>query len=147
MTTNIIIHKMQSALGANPNGLTFGDCREQMKTDLLNTLTDIINKKSDHPRPYFILVHAKLDPAHPGGRVIKEKIIILDRPPDTRYLGTMLFWVDNKNADAEMVWNLPLDIPTPGILHTVPGNNHRVQGARSIMDSVKGLPVINRSLN
>jgi hypothetical protein len=118
-----------------------------MKSDLLETLTKIINRKSDHPRPYYILVYANIDMSRPGGHVIKERVILLDRPPDTRYFGTILFRIDNRRGDAEMVWNLPLDIPTPGILYTVPGKQVEIAGARTIADSVKGLPVINRRLN
>ena len=146
MSQQIIIKKLQSKLDVSPSGLTFGDVREQMKRDLLDTLTDVINRKSNHPRPYYILVHAKLDPAN-GKNAIKERIILLDRQPDIKYLGTLLFRIDNKHADAEMIWNLPLDIPTPGIFHVEPAKRKEVKGAVSIADSSKGLPIINRRMN
>lgn len=147
MTTQIIIKKMQNIIGVQPSRLTFGDVREQMSKDLLSILTEVINKKSDYKKPYFILVYSNIDMGVPGGKTIKEKIIILPQAPRTRYLGTILFRIDNRLGDAEMIYNLPLDIPTPGILHTEHGKNHQVQGAVSIVDSVKGLPVFNRSLN
>ena len=147
MTTEIIIKKMHNIIGDNPSRLTFGGVREQMARDLLSNLTEVINKKSDYKKPYFILVYSNIDMSVPGGKAIKERIIILPQAPDTRYLGTLLFRIDNRLGDAEMIYNLPLDIPTPGILHTERSGAKAVNGAASVLDSAKQLPIINRSLD
>ena len=146
MTTQIIIKKLHEAVDVPHGTLTFGDARDQMAKDLLDTLTDVINRKSDHPTPYYILVHAKIDPANPSGHMIKERVILMDHVPRERYIGTMLFRIDNKHADAEMVWNLPLDIP--GLpFEGERGKIHRVQGAVSIPESAIGMPIFNRRLH
>jgi len=147
MTTEIIIKKMHNIIGDNPSRLTFGGVREQMSRDLLSNLTEVINRKSDYPKPYWLMVYANIDMGVPGGKVIKERIIILPQAPDTKYIGSLLFRIDNKNADAEMVWNLPLDIPTPGILYTEPGKNFKPAGSVTIAESAKGVPIFNRRLS
>jgi len=142
----IIIKKLHKALDVLPSTLTFGDCRTQMKADLLKSLEEILNRKANYGQVYFILVYAHVDPAIPGGRAIKERILILPEKPQ-RLLGTICFRIDPVGGDATIEWVLPLDIPTPAILHTEAGNHRRVQGAATIMESVKGMPIINRGMN
>lgn len=137
---NIIIKKMQRVLNVPSNSLVFGDVRGQLSKDLLDTLTTIINKKSDHPGVYYILVHSKIDMGARGGQVIKERIILLDKPPE-KLLGCALFRIDNKNADATVEWILPLDIPA-----LAPIAPERAKHGQVITDA-KGLPIFNRGPN
>lgn len=146
MSIQIITKKISKFLKTDQNQITFGDAREQMAKDLLANLTTVIERKADHPQPYFILVHAKLDPAYVGGNVIKERILILPEIPKTKLLGTLLFRVDNKHADATMVWNLPLDIPGPA-LETEQGEYKKIPGSVSVLESARNVPIFNRRLN
>ena len=146
MSIQIITKKLSKILKTS-NSITFGDVREQMASDLLKSLTQVIERKADHPRIYYILVHAKIDPTAPSGQVIKERLILLDQPPGTKYLGTILFRIDNKNADAEIVWNLPLDIPGPAFIDTEKGKFKERDGVTGIIESSQGLPILNRRLN
>lgn len=148
MTTQIITKKLSKQFHAPASNITFGDMRSQMATDLMKSLTEVIEKKAGYQSVYYILVHTKIDPAFKDGHVIKERLIILPDIPDTKYIGTILVKVDNKNADAEIVWNLPLDIPGPAFIDTEAGKRGSVKpGEKSIMDSAEGLPIFNRKLN
>jgi hypothetical protein len=145
MSISIITRKLSKALDAYPSSLSIGDVRKQMAQDLLRNLTTVIERKADHREPYFILVATK-----PTGRqVIQERIFILDQMPHDRYLGCILIRVDNRHADAEILWQLPLDIPAPGFIETE-RTHRRVQaqeGVTSIMESAAGIALVNRSAN
>ena len=141
MAVEIIMKKMQRCLNATPSSLLFGDVRTQMKNDLLDTLTQVVDKKSDYEGVYYIMVYASLDMGVAGHKAIKEKILILPQKPLTKYIGTLLFKVDNKNSDATLEWCLPLDIPMPANLLT----EKEVGGARVLYDA-KGLPILNRGV-
>jgi hypothetical protein len=141
MTTEIIIKKVSSIVKAPSGAVTFGDVRSQMASDLLATLTEVINKKSDYPGTYYILIYSHIDVAHRGGNAIKERIMILPEKPKQKYLGTILFKIDNKNADAELEWILPLDIPMPDFIRPDQSKTGR------ILTDVRGIPLINRRLN
>jgi hypothetical protein len=141
MTTEIIIKKMQKVIGVSSSSVLFGDARTQMASDLLRSLTDVIEKKADLDHPYYILVHATFDHGSPGGRTIKERIVLLDEKPHTKFLGTCCFRIDNKHGDAEVEWILPLDIPMPQWVEPEKANSGQV-----IVDS-NGLPIYNRRTN
>lgn len=144
MSLEIIIKKVSKLVGVpGASVLTFGDVRHKMAQDLLKMLTDIIEKKAAHPRPYFILVHAGPDRSVPGGNVIKERLIILNEAPKTRFIGTILFRIDNRLADATLEWCLPMDIP--GLMEPESGERKGIEGARTVVESMQGLPIINRS--
>lgn len=145
MSIEIITKKLSNSLNAHPGVLLMGDVRKQMASDLLRNLTTVIEQKADKREPYFILVATK--PAGKG--VIQERLIILDQMPHDRYLGCILIRVDNHHADAEIVWQLPLDIPIPGFLEAERAHR-RVQvqeGVTSIMESAAGIALVNRSAN
>ena len=144
MSLEIIVKKLSNHLDIPKTDLTFGNVRKQMASDLLKSLTTVIDKKSDYPGTYYILVHTKIDPADPSGKTIKEKLILLDRVPSERYIGTILVKVDNKNADAEILWNLPLDTVSPILGAPEPGDRRESHGVARIIDSAKGLPIFNR---
>jgi hypothetical protein len=145
MSLEIIVKKLSNHLDIPKTDLTFGNVRSQMASDLLKSLTTVIDKKSDYTGTYYILVHTKIDPADPSGKTIKEKLILLDRIPSERYIGTILVKVDNKNADAEILWNLPLDTVSPILLGAPePGDRRESHGVARIIDSAKGLPIFNR---
>lgn len=145
MSIEIITRKLSTALNAHPGAVLMGDMRKQMASDLLKSLTYVIEKKADHPRPYFILVATHIDPVRKG--VIKERLILLDEMPKKRYLGTILVRVDNRHADAEIVWNLPLDIPAPGFIAAERANHPAREGVTSIMESAQGIGLVNRRAN
>lgn len=147
MSIQIITKKLSNCLNAKSSDITFGDARTQMASDLLKSLTEVIERKADHPQVYYILVHSKVDPAYRQGNVIKERLILLDQPPATKFIGTILIKVDNKNADAEIVWNLPLDIPGPLWIPTEKGKFKGRNGVAGIMESARGVPILNRRLN
>lgn len=142
--TNIIIKKVQKHLNVSPGGLTFGDVREQMSRDLLHNLTTVIERMSKHQEPYFVLVCTKIDPTIRGGHVIQERIILLDQMPKTRYLGSLLFRIDGHLGDAELVWCLPLDIPSPIFLATERSRATIRPGVTGIMESANGLALNSR---
>ena len=142
MATEIIMKKMQRCLNAESSSLLFGDVRGQMKRDLLNTLTDVVDKKSDYGKVYYILVYTNIDMGVKGHKAIKERIMILPEPPTTKYLGTLLFKVDNKTSDAWLEWCLPLDIPMPAQLMT-----EKESGGTRVLVDAQGLPIFNRSVH
>ena len=142
MATEIIMKKVQRCLNAESSSLLFGDVRSQMKRDLLNSLEAVVNKKSSYSEPYWILVYANLDAGIKGHKAIKEKIMILPVPPQTKYLGSLLFKVDNKLADATLEWCLPLDMPVPSELRT-----EREKGSERILVDAQGLPIFNRTVH
>jgi len=142
MAINLIVKKLSKCLKVGANSLLFGDVRSQISRDLLNNLTDVIDRKSNHPNVYYILVHAAPDLGYKNTKVIKERIILLDRVPTVKLIGTLLFRIDNKNADAEMVWCLPSDIPM--IAGLKPERNEK-SGDRILQDA-KGLPIFNRTM-
>jgi hypothetical protein len=139
MSAQIVIKKMSKLVGTCDSSLSFGAARSQMARDLLKSLTIVIERKADHPRPYYILVHAGPDHGARGGHVIKERIILLDQLPATKMIGTLAFRIDNKHGDAELVWALPLDIPG------LPFEGEASKNTQVIVDS-KGLPIINRTI-
>lgn len=141
MSVEIIIKKVKNSLGS-PSALCFGDVRTQMASDLLKNLTTVIERKADYPMPYYILVYANVDRGAVLGQRIKETIILLDRLPSTKLLGTVAFRIDNKLGDATMEWCLPLDIPAFGFA----SEPERATNGRVITD-VAGLPVFNRGVN
>ena len=143
MSIEIIIKKVSKALGDIPSSvITMGDMRGQMSSDLLKTLTDVIERKADHPRPYFILIATHIDPAYHRG-VIKERVIILDEKP-AKYLGSICVRVDNRLGDATSEWILPLDNPGLALVGAETANHPRQVGVVGIMESVKGLPIYHR---
>jgi hypothetical protein len=111
-----------------------------MTSDLLNTLRQVVEKKSRYPEPYFILVYSNVDPAHRGSQVIKEKITILPKMPTVKLIGTILFRVDNNLGDFEMLWCIPLDIPGLGFIE--PERNR--ESSRQVLTGADGVPIVNR---
>jgi hypothetical protein len=145
MSIEVIVKKVQKFLGVPSDALTIGSVRSQLSRDLLKTLTDVIEKKADYGKVYWIMVHSKIDPAIPGGHAIKERIIILPEKPQTRFLGACLFRIDPVLGDAEVEYILPLDIPGLSILTPEAGRRGTLKaGEASIMESAKGLPIVNR---
>ena len=142
MSIEIIVKKVSKALKTESNAVLMGDMRKQMSGDLLKTLTDVIERKSNHPRPYWILVATHIDPAYHRG-VIKERVILLDRRPE-KYLGTICVRVDNRLGDATIEWILPLDNPGLALVDAETANHPRQEGVVGIMESVKGLPIFHR---
>ena len=142
MSIEIIVKKVSKALQTDSNAVLMGDMRRQMAGDLLKTLTDVIERKSDHPWPYFILVATHIDPAYHRG-VIKERVIILDEKP-AKYLGSICVRVDNRLGDATIEWILPLDNPGLALVGAETANHPRQVGVVGIMESVKGLPIYHR---
>jgi len=148
MSIQIITKKLSKLLNTRPNALTIGDVRKQMSIDLLKNLTSIIERKANYKKPYWILIHAKLDPSYPSQTVIKEKLLILPKKPPIKYIGSILVKIDNQHADATIEWNLPLDIPAHSLIKTVPGRRGTLKdGEAGIMDSARGLPIFHGGMN
>jgi hypothetical protein len=141
MSTQIIIKKLNKLLDQSPLcSLLIGDVQTQMVSDLLKSLTQVIDKKSDYKGVYWLLVATHKDPARKD--TIKERIIILPERPKQRYLGSILIRVDNEHADAEIESILPLDIKIPGFIQMTPGKIHEQVGVKGIRESAKGMPII-----
>jgi len=107
----------------------FGDITTWATEDLNQRLVAVVNSKSSSIRPYYILVITKDgymgQPAGNAGRptktvdlstkkVVHNTIMLLDKPPVVRMLGTSLFYVDNSIGLVKCIYVLPLDKPQIG---------------------------------
>lgn len=145
MSTQIIIKRLSQCLNAPKDSLLMGDVRQQMASDLMKSLEEVVNRKADYREPYYILIATHKDPGKKGD-VIKEKILLLSEKPG-KLLGTILFRIDNVRGDATIEWILPLDIPAPIFIPTERGKIHERVGVKGIQESSQGLPILNRVVN
>lgn len=141
--TTIIVKKVSKFLKAERSHLVIGDVRSQLARDLLDTLTKVIEDKADYGRKYWILVYSHMEPTIQG-MAIKERVIILPKQPTKKFLGCCQFCIDPVLGDATVDYVLPLDIPaisTAGPERSVFKDR---EGVKSIQESARGLPIINR---
>ncbi len=91
------------------SGQQLGETRQAMTKRLMKDIEDVVDKYKDKDEKYYILVHGKPFPNHPG--LIKIKLIPTNiKPP--MMLSCLLFGVDNKSGKLTLEWALPGDWPT-----------------------------------
>ena len=96
--------------------MEIGTLRDCLSTDLQEKVQSIVDHKADDAN-YYLLVYADVDYLNPNQ--INTKIMTLRedmKPPEM--FGTICVFVDNKAGRIVPQWNLPLDIPTKGIVDT-----------------------------
>lgn len=87
-----------------------GEFRNQLALDLQSNLEKTVNRYQKRP-PYWLLVYAAI-----LDDVVYTKILRLSQCPP-KMLGTMCYYVDNKEGQLKRLWVLPLDIPRdPGVI-------------------------------
>lgn len=91
------------------SGQQLGETRKAMTKRLMLDLEDVINKYKNRTEKYYVLVHGKPFPDHPG--VIKIKLIPTNMKPPMM-LSCLLFGVDNQSGKLTLEWALPGDWPT-----------------------------------
>ena len=125
-------------------GQTVGDIKTWATKILHDELESIINAKSGHDRPYYILVHMKegyegmpaygnnnellhgkgmgLKP-HDGEtkavdlskkRVMTHRFILMNKPPLIPLVGTSVWYINNKTGEVKCLYILPPDKPMIG---------------------------------
>lgn len=107
--------------------LKFGDFQQWTTENLHRNLEKIINLKSGRRTPYFILVVFKKGyngPSHKvketeevnleAKTVMHTRMIITDKPPLLRLIGTALWRIDNRTGEAKCIYVLPPDKPVIG---------------------------------
>jgi hypothetical protein len=100
------------------SGQQLGETRTAMAKRLMQDVEDCINKYKDKDQ-FYILVHGKPFPNHPG--MIKIKIMPMSAKPPMM-LSCMCFGVDNKAGKLTMCWSLPGNWPT----YTMEGKNEPI---------------------
>ena len=127
-----------------------GSLREWSEQCLREGLERVIELKCKRRTPYYVMVIVK-DGYHgpPAGnadedkktvdlskkKVITNRLVIMDRPPIVRLIGTSLFRVDNATGEVRMIYILPRDKPMVGEFE-VGGESERLQL------SAKNMPII-----
>ena len=131
--------------------LTHGDFQQWTTECLHRNLEKIINAKSGMKTPYFILVVFKKGyngPSHKVTRtetvnlepktVMHTRMIITNRPPLLRLIGTALWRIDNKIGEAKCIYILPPDKPVMGTSF----EDEKAKESSFVEKSGKGMPLV-----
>lgn len=92
--------------------LTFHEARNEMTIDLKAEIAKIVEKRKVEPN-YYILVASQVNNFDPN--VIDNKLILLkeEDKPKMPIIGTILYYVNNRQGKLERIWVLPRDIIQP----------------------------------
>lgn len=107
--------------------ITHGDFQQWTTENLHRNLEKIINAKSNKRTPYYILVIFKKgyngpsckvkvteDKSFEGKTVMHTRMVITDKPPLIKLIGTALWRIDNRIGEARCIYVLPPDKPVMG---------------------------------
>jgi hypothetical protein len=106
-------------------------------TELYMALEKIANSKAGRRAPYYIQVQIDDDYRGPAAvskvvsgkpvhaektadvnsenkRIIHTRLVCMEQPPIVPMLGTLLFKMDNRKGQMELIYALPADIPHSG---------------------------------
>lgn len=92
-----------------PQSMTYGEARNMLTEVTEKEIEKVISKKKNDPN-YYILVAAVVHNMDISR--ITNKIILLSELPDM-YLGTILYYVDNRKGEMTRLWVLPRDVHQP----------------------------------
>jgi len=131
--------------------ITHGDLQTWCTENLHRNLEKIINAKSGRKTPYYILVVFKKGYNGPSCKVTETKemdfshkimihtrMIITDRPPVIRLVGTALWRVDNKTGDVRCMYILPPDKPVIGTSF----EDEKAKDSTLVQKSMQGMPLV-----
>lgn len=89
-----------------------GELRNQLSLDLQRRLVAIRDHWASEPN-YFLLIHSdRLDESTDFTRIVRIRQPNREKIPIQKIFGAMLLYVDNRKGSMDVIWNLPLDIPT-----------------------------------
>lgn len=91
--------------------ITVADGREVHGKLHMKDIENIVNKFSHKDTPYYIECIVKDHPQAPN--VLVNTYRIHNFKPQIAFLGTMLYKVDNKKGELELVYSLPADYDFP----------------------------------
>ena len=109
--------------------VSHGDFQTWITENFHRSLTKIIEAKASRRTPYYILVIVKKGyngPSHTinvnktveknfeGNTLIHTRILIIDRPPVVKMIGSSLWRIDNRIGEARCIYILPPDKPVMG---------------------------------
>lgn len=134
-----------------------GDARRMAADDLYKMLEKVVDTYQHLRNPYYILVVVRDHYQGPGpaknmetreavettemtlpNKLIHNRIIApLGRPPIVRQLGTMLWKVDNRIGEMDLVYALPKDVPT-----LVEDSDNAGQVVERVARDAQGIPLI-----
>lgn len=136
--------------------LTTGDARRMAADDLYRMVEKVVDRLSHLSRQYYILVIVRNHYQGPaagskdsGQRIETTDVVLPDKmihnrivaplfePPAVRMLGSMLWRVDNRVGEMELMYAMPYDVPT--VLGDS-DNEGTVVGA--VAERAKGMPLI-----
>ena len=131
--------------------ITHGDFQTWSTQNLHRALEKIINAKSDRRTPYYILVkfnhgydghsckaEETKDVDFEGKIVIHTRLMILDRAPLVRLIGTALWRIDNRIGEARCIYILPPDKPIIGTSF----ENEKAKESSLVARSGRGMPLV-----
>ena len=131
--------------------ITHGDFQTWMTENLHRNLERIVNAKSDRKTPYYILVIFKKGyegPSHTvketdtqdfsGKTVIHTRIVIIDKPPLIRLIGSGLWRINNRIGEAKCLYLLPPDKPIIGTSF----ENEKAKDSELVHKSQQGMPLV-----
>jgi hypothetical protein len=131
--------------------ITHGDFQTWATENLHRSLEKIINLKAERRTPYYILVkfnHGYDGPSckatetkdvdFEGKIVIHTRMMILDRPPLIRLIGTALWRIDNRIGEARCMYILPPDKPIIGTSF----ENEKAKESELVARSGQGMPLV-----
>ena len=134
--------------------LTHGDFQQWTTECLHRNLEKIINAKSGMKTPYFILVifkkgyngpsckaEATTDKSFEGKTVMHTRMVITDRPPLIRLIGTALWRINNRIGEAKCIYILPPDKPVMGTSF----EDEKAQESTLVAKSGQGMPLVYNS--
>lgn len=90
--------------------MTFREARNELTLELKGMLEKVINQKKNDEN-YYILVASKVSNLH--NDVIENKIILLLQRPKDPIIGTILYYVDNRQGRMTRIWVFPRDVLQP----------------------------------
>ena len=116
---NILIKQMYDVFGMRKqtHQIYLGDVAGEYTMDILRSMEKILDRKAAE-EAYYMYIHARFDAV--GKRAVRSVIYLLPATADIKKfktLGTMCFYVNNRQGLFRKEWVLPYDRPVlSGIL-------------------------------
>ncbi|MBI9073787.1 MAG: hypothetical protein JEZ02_00150 [Desulfatibacillum sp.] len=98
----------EPALFSPDSTLLMGDARAMMGKEVMGRIRKVVDS-NQNKKAYYLLVASRQDPM--DERRIRTTIVLSSAQPP-KMLGTMCFFIDNRNSRAKRLWVLPLDRPS-----------------------------------
>jgi hypothetical protein len=90
--------------------MTFHEARNELTKALEKDIEKVVEKRQFEPN-YYILVVSQV--SNIDRDRIENKLILLSVRPEVPFIGTILYYVDNKKGELIREWVLPRDVIQP----------------------------------